>query len=56
MSTFNLLRTVSSVGFFAGGALLATGVTLLLTSPKPSERSQVGLSLSAQSISLYGGF
>jgi hypothetical protein len=32
VSSFRTLRTVSSVGFIAGGALAATGVVLLLTS------------------------
>jgi len=41
MAAGNSLRTMSTVGYIAGGVLLATGVTLLLTAPK--KQRQVGL-------------
>jgi hypothetical protein len=36
---YNTLRTVSTVGFVAGGVLAATGVVLVLAAPRPSEQS-----------------
>jgi hypothetical protein len=42
VNSYDQLRTVSSIGFIAGGVLAATGVTLLLTAPR---QSQVGAGL-----------
>jgi hypothetical protein len=39
-------RTVSTVGFIAGGVLAATGIVLVLTAPKGDERPQASLRLS----------
>ena len=55
VSSYQSLRTVSTVGFVAGGVLLATGVTLLLTSPK-AESATVGVWLSPRGAGLRGAF
>ncbi len=54
VNAYNSLRTVSTVGFIAGGVLAVTGVTLLLTAPR--QESQVGLWMSPSSAGIYGGF
>ncbi len=56
VDSYDGLRTVSTIGFYAGGVLAVTGVTLLLTSPKQESRANVGLSLSPNGASLTGGF
>lgn len=43
MSTARTDATISTIGFIAGGALLAGGVVLYLTAPKPGEEKTVGL-------------
>jgi hypothetical protein len=57
---FRMLRTVSTVGFIAGGALAATGVVLLLTSGASAEpekdRTALKLTLSPSSVALSGTF
>ncbi len=53
---YNSLRTVSTVGFIAGGVLAATGVTLLLTLPKQESKPSVGLWIGPSSAGVYGGF
>jgi hypothetical protein len=57
---FRKLRTVSTVGFIAGGALAATGVVLLLTSSAPAEpakdQATLKLTLSPSSVALSGRF
>jgi hypothetical protein len=57
---FRTLRTVSTVGFIAGGALAATGVVLLLTSRAPAEpgkdRVALKLTVSPSSMALSGRF
>jgi hypothetical protein len=57
---FRTLRTVSTLGFAAGGALVATGVVLLLTSRAPAERGKervaLKLTLSPSSAALSGRF
>ena len=50
----NLFRTVSSVGFIAGGALAATGVVLLLTAP--SNEQQLAATFSADGVNFAGRF
>lgn len=55
IDSMNTLRTVSTIGFVAGGVLAATGVTLLLTAPK-QEGPRVGLWLTPTGASLTGGF
>jgi len=56
VDAYNGLRTISTVGFIAGGVLAATGVTLLLTAPKRESQPRIGLWLSPSSASVYGGF
>jgi hypothetical protein len=36
VNRLNLYRTVSTVGFIAGGVLAATGVVLWMTAPRPA--------------------
>jgi hypothetical protein len=56
VNAYNSLRTVSTVGFIAGGVLAAAGVTLLLTTPKQESQPRVGLWMSPSSAGVYGGF
>ena len=55
VDTVNSLRTVSTVGFIAGGVIGAAGVTLLLTSPRETGVT-AALRVGAQSASLEGSF
>lgn len=50
----NTFRTVSTVGFIAGGALAATGVVLLLTAP--SNEHEVAALVSDRAVLLTGRF
>ena len=54
--TYNGLRTVSTIGLYAGGVLAVAGVTLLLTSPKQESKPTVVLWLSPNGAALTGGF
>jgi hypothetical protein len=59
--SYNSLRTWSSVGFIAGGALAATGVVLLLTSPSSTQAStgrgpSAALWISPQGAAVKGRF
>jgi hypothetical protein len=60
VESFRTLRTVSTVGFIAGGAFAATGIVLLLTSgaSEKSGKDQVALklSLSPSSVAFSGKF
>ena len=56
VNAYNSLRTVSTVGFVAGGVLAATGVTLLLTAPKQESQPRVGLWVSPNGATVFGGF
>jgi hypothetical protein len=60
VDAFRRLRTISTVGFIAGGALAATGVVLLLTSGAPAEperdQATLKLTLSPSSVALSGTF
>lgn len=61
VGSLRTFRTISTVGFLAGGALAATGVVLLLTRPGPSStgqraRAQLGLSLGPSSVQMRGTF
>lgn len=56
VNAYNSLRTVSTVGFIAGGVLAATGITLVLTAPKQESQPRVGLWVGPSSAGLYGGF
>jgi len=55
VDSYNTLRTVSTIGFIAGGVLAAAGVTLLLTSGS-SEKPQAGLLIGPGSVSVRGTF
>jgi hypothetical protein len=55
VNSYDQLRTVSSVGFIAGGLLAATGVTLLLTAPRPSQVG-AGLWFGVGSVGVAGRF
>ena len=56
VNAYNSLRTVSSVGFIAGGVLAVTGITLVLTAPKRESKPRVGLWVGPSSAGVYGGF
>ena len=61
VSTLRTFRTLSTVGFIAGGALAATGVVLLLTTGKSADqgrapRTRLGLGLGPGSLRLEGQF
>ncbi len=55
VDSLNQLRTISTVGLIAGGALAATGFVLLVTAPKAKTPS-TALLLSPSSVSLRGTF
>jgi hypothetical protein len=58
LDSYQTLRTVSSIGFIAGGALAAAGVVLLVTD-KPSNsqaRNGVRVGLSAGRVWAEGRF
>jgi hypothetical protein len=56
VDSYNSMRTVSTVGFIAGGVLTAAGVTLLLTAPKQQARPSAGIWVSPRGAGIYGGF
>jgi hypothetical protein len=56
VDSYNGLRTFSTIGFVAGGVLAATGITLILTSPRESSAPTVGLWLNPRTAGIYGGF
>ncbi|HET9929968.1 MAG TPA: tetratricopeptide repeat protein [Polyangiaceae bacterium] len=56
VESYDRLRTLSSVGFIAGGALTALGVTLLLTAPKSGGTTGIELVVSARDATLLGVF
>jgi len=56
LASANTLRTVSTVGFIAGGILTAAGVTLLLIPPPRADAAYVTPYLTASSIGLRGAF
>lgn len=49
-------QTIGLVGFIAGGALAATGITLLIVSAKGESRSTTGLVVGPGSIGVQGSF
>jgi hypothetical protein len=56
---YNTLRTVSGVGFIAGGVVATAGIVLLLTAPPaaaPGETAGVALGASARGLWLRGSF
>jgi hypothetical protein len=60
VDSLDTLRTVSTIGFVAGGVLAATGVVLLLTAPPPahakSTSPRLALRLAPNGLSLTGAF
>ena len=56
VNSFNTMRTVSTVSFVVGGIATATGITLLLSSPKQPSRPSLGLLLSPVSTGVQGAF
>jgi hypothetical protein len=55
VSSYNSFRTMSSIGFVAGGVIGTVGVVLLLTS-HPSESTAVGMVVGAGSAAVRGQF
>jgi hypothetical protein len=53
---YNGRRTASSVGFIAGGVVLATGVVLVITAPAPKRPAAVSLFAGPGSAGLRGTF
>jgi hypothetical protein len=56
VDSYNSLRTMSSIGFIAGGTLAAAGVVLLLTAPSSEPKSSASLWLGPGSVRLRGTF
>lgn len=54
VDSLDTLRTMSSVGFIAGGVLAATGLVLVLTAP--SSKTELSAALSNDRITLMGRF
>jgi len=54
VDSYSTMRTLSSVGFIAGGVLAAAGVALVLTSPRPDHGT--ALLVSPNSVALRGSF
>jgi hypothetical protein len=55
VNSYNTMRTLSSIGFFAGTALAATGVVLLLTAPR-AQTASAALVLAPTSAAIRGSF
>jgi hypothetical protein len=56
VDSYNSLRSVSTVGFIAGGVLAATGVVLVLTSPSRPASAHAALWLGPGSAGFKGAF
>ena len=56
VSSYNSLRTVSTVGFVVGGVLGVTGVVLLLTQPHGRTETSASLWISPRGVALTGQF
>jgi hypothetical protein len=56
VDSYNALRSVSTVGFIAGGVLTATGVVLVLTSPSRPASASAALWLGPSSAGFKGAF
>jgi hypothetical protein len=61
VDSFHTMRTVSSIGFIAGGAFAATGVVLLLTTRSSSQKGEraspaLALRLAPGNVSVTGSF
>ncbi len=55
-NSYNSLRTVSTIGFIAGGVGLGAGITLLLTTPKNKEKKQANAWLGMGALGVEGCF
>ena len=55
-SSAELFGNLSTAGFIAGGVLVATGLTLVLTAPKTAGKPDVGLTLAPGSAFVSGRF
>jgi len=56
IDSLNAMRSVSTIGFIAGGVFAAAGVTLLLAAPEQEPGTRVGLFLSPNGANLTGEF
>jgi len=56
LRTYNLMRTLSPVGFVVGGVGAAVGITLLLWTPKRESEPRVGFWLGPGSAGVKGAF
>jgi hypothetical protein len=56
VSSYNSLRTVSEVGFIAGGLVAATGLVVLLTSPRAEAPGNASLWVAPGSAGIRGQF
>jgi hypothetical protein len=56
VSTYNLMRHISTAGFIVGGVGAAVGVTLLLWTPKHESEPRVALWLGPGSAGVKGAF
>jgi hypothetical protein len=67
ISTYNNQRTLSSIGFIAGGVIAGAGLTLLLSAPRKQDASRkesaprkegatVSASFAPTSVSVWGNF
>ncbi len=56
VDAYNGMRTLSSVGFIAGGVLAATGVVLILTAPHSTSTSSTALIIQPSALLVRGAF
>jgi hypothetical protein len=56
VESYNRLRTISTIGFVAGGLLAAGGVVLLVVSPASTPERGVALRVGPGLVSLKGSF
>ncbi len=56
VDSYNTMRTVSSIGFIAGGALAATGIAFLLTAPGATPSSNTALVILPNAAAIRGTF
>ena len=56
VDSYNSMRTLSSVGFIAGGVVAAAGVVLVLTAPSPAPAPSAALWLSPNQAGIRGSF
>jgi len=56
VDSYNSMRTLSSVGFIAGGVMAAAGIVLVLTAPSPQPSPSAALWLSPNQAGIRGSF